>query len=180
MLTPDQKHLFDTKGYLVVSGLFSDSEIKHFRQHYEAMRVEQAKERTANMQAIHTDDAADPLLEYPRIMQPHRHDETSLQWLIDPRIRDSLTHLLGREPFAVQTMFYFKPPGARGQALHQDQYYLRVQPGTCIATWMAVDDCDEENGCLRVVPGSQRLGRSMYDRGRHNREFHRRYRRHSR
>jgi ectoine hydroxylase-related dioxygenase (phytanoyl-CoA dioxygenase family) len=51
-------------------------------------------------------------------------------------------------------MFYFKPPGARGQALHQDQYYLRVQPGTCMASWLAVDDCDEENGCLMVVPGS--------------------------
>ena len=40
--------------------------------------------------------------------------------------------LLGREPYAAQTMFYFKPPGARGQALHQDQTPLRVQPGTCL------------------------------------------------
>jgi phytanoyl-CoA hydroxylase len=55
----------------------------------------------------------------------------------------------------VQTMLYFKPPLARGQALHQDQYYLRVQPGTCIAAWMALDACDDENGCLQVVPGSQ-------------------------
>jgi ectoine hydroxylase-related dioxygenase (phytanoyl-CoA dioxygenase family) len=54
-------------------------------------------------------------------------------------------------------MLYFKPPGARGQALHQDQYYLRVQPGTCIAAWMALDDCDEENGCLQVVPGTHTL-----------------------
>jgi ectoine hydroxylase-related dioxygenase (phytanoyl-CoA dioxygenase family) len=53
-------------------------------------------------------------------------------------------------------MIYFKPPGGRGQALHQDQYYLRVQPGSCIAAWMALDPCDDENGCLRVVPGSQR------------------------
>jgi ectoine hydroxylase-related dioxygenase (phytanoyl-CoA dioxygenase family) len=52
-------------------------------------------------------------------------------------------------------MLYFKPPRARGQALHQDQYYLRVQPGTCIAAWMALDPCDEENGCLQIVPGSQ-------------------------
>jgi ectoine hydroxylase-related dioxygenase (phytanoyl-CoA dioxygenase family) len=51
-------------------------------------------------------------------------------------------------------MLYFKPPGARGQALHQDQYYLRVSPGTCIASWLALDDCDEANGCLEVVPGS--------------------------
>ena len=52
-------------------------------------------------------------------------------------------------------MYYFKPPGARGQALHQDQYYLRVQPGTCIAAWMAVDRCDRETGCLQVVPDTR-------------------------
>jgi hypothetical protein len=51
-------------------------------------------------------------------------------------------------------MLYFKPAGARGQALHQDQYYLRVQPGTCMAAWLALDDCDEANGCMQVVPGS--------------------------
>jgi phytanoyl-CoA hydroxylase len=57
----------------------------------------------------------------------------------------------------VQTMLYFKPPGARGQALHQDQAYLRVKPGTCMAAWLALDRCDEENGCMRVVPGSHKL-----------------------
>src|SRR5690242_14224331 len=54
-------------------------------------------------------------------------------------------------------MLYFKPPGARGQALHQDQYYLRVQPGTCMAAWMALDPSDEENGCMQVVPGCHKL-----------------------
>ena len=85
----------------------------------------------------------------------HRWDEVALDWLLEPRLAHSLTSLLdGLEPFAVQTMLYFKPPGARGQAVHQDQYYLRVEPGTCIAAWMALDLCDEENGCLEVVPGS--------------------------
>ena len=60
-----------------------------------------------------------------------------------------------QEPVAVQSMFYFKPPGARGQALHQDNFYLRVKPGTCMAAWLPLDDCDEDNGCLQVVPGSQ-------------------------
>ena len=107
--------------------------------------------------ADNIEDPTDPLALYPRVMQPHRWDETSLQWMIDERLNDWLTHILGREPFAVQTMFYFKPPGARGQALHQDQFYLRVDPGTCVAAWMAVDRCDEDNGCLRVVPGTHDL-----------------------
>jgi ectoine hydroxylase-related dioxygenase (phytanoyl-CoA dioxygenase family) len=52
-------------------------------------------------------------------------------------------------------MVYFKPPGGRGTAPHQDNYYLRVHPGTCVAAWIALEDTDEENGCMIVVPGSQ-------------------------
>jgi ectoine hydroxylase-related dioxygenase (phytanoyl-CoA dioxygenase family) len=99
----------------------------------------------------------DPLRQFPRLMQPHRGDDTSFRFMTDPRVAGWLTGLLGAEPYAVQTMVYFKPPGARGQALHQDQRYLRVEPGTCVAAWLALDPCDEENGCLTVVPGSQDL-----------------------
>jgi ectoine hydroxylase-related dioxygenase (phytanoyl-CoA dioxygenase family) len=86
----------------------------------------------------------------------HRWDETTLSWLLDPRLRDRLTTLLGAEPFAVQSMLYFKPAGSRGQALHQDNFYLRAQPGTCMAAWLALDRADEGNGCMTVVPGSHR------------------------
>ena len=51
-------------------------------------------------------------------------------------------------------MFYWKPPGARGQDFHQDDYYLRTEPNACIAAWMALDNIDEENGGLIVLPGS--------------------------
>lgn len=154
MLTEAQIQQYHESGYLVVSGLFSNQEIAFFRDHYEAMRRQNLAEQmqSTNKTAF---PEGDPLRSYPRIMQPHRRDEASLQWLIDERLNRCMTALLGQEPYAVQTMFYFKPPGARGQALHQDQYYLRVQPGTCMAAWMAVDDCDDDNGCLRVVPGSQ-------------------------
>lgn len=32
--------------------------------------------------------------------------------------------------------------------------YIAVYPDTLIGTWLALDDIDEENGCLWVVPGS--------------------------
>jgi ectoine hydroxylase-related dioxygenase (phytanoyl-CoA dioxygenase family) len=52
-------------------------------------------------------------------------------------------------------MFYFKPPASRGQALHQDNFYLRVKPHTCLAAWVAIDDADEENGGMQCVPNTQ-------------------------
>ena len=45
----------------------------------------------------------------------------------------------------------FKPPGARGQAVHQDNYYLRVPPYTCVAAWVA-STSSTENGGLEVSP----------------------------
>ncbi len=152
IVSPDQKRQFDEKGYLVVRGLFSHDEIQRLVQHYMELRQEGTKPGDYAGVDI---SATDPLKKFPRMIHMHRWDAASLEWLLDRRIGESLTALMGAEPYAVQTMIYFKPPKGRGQALHQDQFYLRVQPGTCIAAWLALDACDEENGCLQVVPGSQ-------------------------
>ncbi|MBL8131579.1 MAG: phytanoyl-CoA dioxygenase family protein [Anaerolineae bacterium] len=162
----DPAAFYGENGYYVARGLYSKEEVTAFRAHFMALREEGQKpgdftgvpiKRTADptVRAAIPDEKPDPLQQYPRMLQMHRWDKTSLDWLVDERLNKILTLLLGREPFAAQTMLYFKPPGARGQALHQDQLYLRVQPGTCMAAWLALDDCDEANGCMQVVPGSQ-------------------------
>ena len=146
------KLFFDQNGYVLIRNVFTPEEAAFYRDYFMQMR------ESGNVPGdthIANPNSNDPLLRYPRMLQMHRWDETSLKWMLEPRLNAALTSLLGLEPYAVQTMIYFKPPGARGQALHQDNYYLRVQPGTCIAAWMALDTCDESNGCLQVVPGSQ-------------------------
>lgn len=152
-MTVDVQH-FEENGHVIVSGLFSDEEVAAYREHYMELRHNgtypgdfSGVDMTSN----------DPLKKYPRLIHMHRWDQISLDWMLDQRLGEVFRQLLGKAPLAVQTMLYFKPAGARGQALHQDQYYLRVQPGTCIAAWMALDDCDEENGCLQVVSGTHNL-----------------------
>lgn len=152
MITAEQRAFYDREGYLVLRELFSREEARRYLEHYMRLRAESTE---AQDQLGYDPNSSDPLKRYPRMLQMHRWDPVSLDWLLEPRIKAALTGLSDLEPYAVQTMIYFKPPGGRGQALHQDQYYLRVQPGTCIAAWMALDPCDDENGCLRVVPGSQ-------------------------
>jgi hypothetical protein len=151
MLNESQIQFFKENGYFVARGLFSPDEAQHLTDHY--MTLREGGTYPGDFAGIDpTSD--DPLKRYPRMIHMHRWDQPSLDWMIDPRINEHLSGLMGREPYAVQTMLYFKPPKARGQAFHQDQYYLRVQPGTCIAAWLALDLCDEENGCLQIVPGS--------------------------
>ncbi len=145
---------FHDEGFAVVPGLFAASEIESIKAHFMQLNA-QGHGYEGDRNTLLGDD--DPLKAYPRLVHPHRFDKLALDWLLDKRLRDWTTALLGRQPYAAQTMFYFKPPGARGQALHQDQKSLRVRPGTCLAAWMAVDDCDEENGCMQIVPRTQDL-----------------------
>ena len=101
--------------------------------------------------------STDPLRRYPRIMQPHVFDPLSRSMLLDPRIEAATRQLLGENAIAMQSMYYFKPPGGKGQALHQDNFYLQVRPQTCLAAWTAVDPATPANGGLYVVPGTQDL-----------------------
>ena len=103
----------------------------------------------------------DILSRYPRIVHPHRHPEVAAgriarRLMTDRRILDVVQDLIG-PAYGAQSMFYFKPPTARGQALHQDNLFLQAHPETCLAAWIAVDDCDGENGGLIVLPGSHRI-----------------------
>ncbi|HEY0868456.1 MAG TPA: phytanoyl-CoA dioxygenase family protein [Fimbriimonas sp.] len=153
MVTEAQKRQFEEQGYVVLKGLFPREECDAYIEHYMNLRSE---ERPGDFSGVDP-KSNDPLKRYPRMINMHRWDDVSMKWLIDSRLNEALTELLGQEPYPVQTMLYYKPAGARGQALHQDQFYLRVQPGTCVAAWMALERIDEENGCMQVVPGTQNL-----------------------
>lgn len=154
MFQPEYKNQFDQDGYVVARGLFTAEEAEFLKYHYTAMSETGKIQGDPFNYPKPEGMGDDPLKRYPRILQLHRIDPVSVKWLIDARLNAMLTRLLGREPYAAHAMIYFKPPKARGQALHQDNYYLRAKPGTCCAAWMALEDVDEENGCLQVVPGS--------------------------
>jgi ectoine hydroxylase-related dioxygenase (phytanoyl-CoA dioxygenase family) len=51
-------------------------------------------------------------------------------------------------------MLFLNPPGLGGQGWHQDAYYIPTFPDTLIGAWLTLDQADEENGCLWVIPGS--------------------------
>lgn len=152
MISSDARQQFHDKGFLVVESVFTGDQVAAFRDHLFDVR----RRGTFPGDHVASDERDDdPLKIYPRMLHPHRWDRLTREWLLDDRLRVILTELMGREPFAAQTMVYFKPPGGRGTALHQDNYYLRVHPGTCIAAWIALENADEENGCMILVPGSQ-------------------------
>ena len=41
---------------------------------------------------------------------------------------------------------------------HQDNGYGQLDPPDDLTVWITLDDCDEANGCLWVIPGSHKRG----------------------
>ncbi len=164
-LSDAQRTQFDRNGFLAVRGLFSAEEVDEIR----AMFMEAAKDGPVpglsdvpKARQGAPAQSSDPLAFYPRMMHPHKHADKpvgslAMRYMRDARLWPILAELFGEEPFACQSMFYFKPPGARGQDLHQDNFYLRVKPGTCMAAWLAIDDADEGNGGMMCVPQTATL-----------------------
>ena len=149
---------FDEDGFVIASGLIPQVEVTALIDDF--MAIADAGPVPGHFEPRPQDgqdEQTDPLRTHPRIMHPHLFHQRSMDYLLDLRITDIVAQLLGEEPLACQTMLYFKPPGARGQSLHQDNFYLKVEPGTCIAAWLALDVVDRANGGLEVVPGTHRM-----------------------
>ncbi|MEV7074122.1 phytanoyl-CoA dioxygenase family protein [Streptomyces sp. NPDC091972] len=146
---------FQEDGFTVARGLFAREEIDRLCAAFTALHA--GGPVPGHFEPGAPGEPADPLRRYPRVMQPHEISDLARRFLLDARLREVLETLLGEEVLAAQSMFYFKPPGARGQALHQDNFYLRAEPGTCVAAWVACDVIDRDNGGLEVVPGTHRM-----------------------
>nr|WP_295889740.1 phytanoyl-CoA dioxygenase family protein [uncultured Devosia sp.] len=152
---------FHRDGFLAIRGLIDADEIAEIRESFMDQAAGGPVPGLSDLPRGAT-SANDPLSRYPRMMHPHKHGDKAvgqlaMRYMLDPRLQPILADLFGETPFAVQSMFYFKPPGARGQDLHQDNFYLRVKPGTCMAAWIAVDDADAGNGGMMCVPQTAML-----------------------
>lgn len=155
-LDPQQLEQWERDGYIVLRDLFSSEETQSLLEHFMQLHANGPVEGFFSPLPL-DESNGDLLRAYPRMLHPHRWDGVARRYLLDRRFEALLHELLGEKPLAAQSMFYFKPPGARGQALHQDNFYLKVAPGTCVAAWVALDAADEQNGGLFVVPGSHKL-----------------------
>src|SRR5258708_1464454 len=155
---------FEEEGYWIERKLFGAEEMKEVLQAFMELHDQgglkgfyEIPKGEVNDGIHHTFKKDDPLTRFPRVMHPQRFMPLAKKYLLDPRVMDILEELLKEPVLAAQSMFYFKPPGARGQAWHQDNFYLQVKPGSCVAAWIAVDTSDEENGGLQVVPKTHRM-----------------------
>ena len=72
---------------------------------------------------------------------------------------DNVEKLIGPDIILHHSKLFLKPPG-NGSAfpLHQDWSYFPTEKNSMIAAVIHLSESDEEMGCMRIVPGSHKLG----------------------
>ncbi len=100
-----------------------------------------------------------------QIQQVGEHDPYFGQWLNEGPFRE-VSELLLDGPVVPKNLQYFNKPPLIGQPTpaHQDGYYFMLDRCEAVTMWLALDEVDEENGCVRYIPGSHFEGMRAHGR----------------
>ncbi len=90
-----------------------------------------------------------------QMMRLENYDTYFENLLKNGAVQELATTLLGETAVPVYLEYFNKPPGVnKPTPPHQDGYYFKLSPSVALTGWLALEDVDEENGCLHYVRGS--------------------------
>ncbi|MBC7820890.1 MAG: phytanoyl-CoA dioxygenase family protein [Planctomycetaceae bacterium] len=83
--------------------------------------------------------------------------------ITNSRIVDCVADILGPNVIGWGSHFFCKmPKDGKEVAWHQDASYWPLTPSKTVTVWLAVDDADRENACMKFIAGSQNFGHLTY------------------
>ena len=73
----------------------------------------------------------------------------------NPKILDAVESIIGRNILICGSTLFIKNANEKGfVSFHQDAKYIGLEPHNWVTAWIAVTDSNENNGCMRMLPGS--------------------------
>jgi ectoine hydroxylase-related dioxygenase (phytanoyl-CoA dioxygenase family) len=152
-LNPEQRRFYDANGYLLIKGFVSADEAAALRAEVHAIAARQGP-TNATWSSV-ADQGT--ILEHSHDVQFRSAAFTRL--LVDERLTGLFTSLIGPNVQLHHNKMFIKPP-ERGSPfpMHQDHGYFPHRGRSMTAAILHLDDAPDEKGCVRVYPGSHKLG----------------------
>jgi non-haem Fe2+, alpha-ketoglutarate-dependent halogenase len=137
------KQQFERDGYLLGIPILSADEVVHVNEQYE--RLKKSIEARSSK---------------GRITNQHLLDPVFYHLATRKDVLDLVEVAVGPDILLISSGFFDKPPGSGNEfvAWHQDTMYWGLEPPFAATVWIALDNSDVENGCMRVIPGTHRCG----------------------
>jgi ectoine hydroxylase-related dioxygenase (phytanoyl-CoA dioxygenase family) len=146
-LTREQVAAFNRDGYLKGLRIFSAAEIAEHRRYFDGLlaRVLAAGGTSYSISTAH--------LRYGPVYDLLTH----------PRVVAVVKDLLGEDAIAWGSHYFCKMPhDGKTVPWHQDASYWPLTPSKAVTAWLAIDDADTANACMRFIPGSHHFGHLTY------------------
>ena len=158
MIGDEQIRIFQERGWLVVEGVYQPEEADEVARL--AVETADSMEVEESMEGYLLDRSESGETAPRKIDSPYLRNPLFRDFALDGRLRDILLRLTGEQPLLKSDQLFMKPPRFGSEKpYHQDNFYFRCTPGGHVITaWIALDDVDEENGCLRYISGSHKKG----------------------
>lgn len=152
-LSTEQRDFYQRNGYVHIEGLITAEEAAMYRAELHALADRQgnndatwASVKGSGTQITHCHDV-------------HFRSAAFTRLLVDPRLTGISQDIIGPNVQLHHNKMFIKPP-ERGSPfpMHQDYPYFPHERHSMIAVIIHFDDASEEKGCLRVYPGTHKLG----------------------
>lgn len=170
MDTPQQiKAFFNENGYYLARGLFRPAEIAALEVEFD--RIVAQLTATGDLNSAQWGGELQKKIGGEKSMITHTHNVQCysalwLQAIQSKAFLDIAEAILGPDIILHHTKLFQKPTeNGMPFTMHQDWSYFPSVKDTMIAGIIHVSPATDEMGCLRVYPGSHRLGRAAHTGG---------------
>lgn len=163
MLTKEQIGSYRDDGYLRIPAVFTTDEVESLRDELDQL-VQDWATTNAGWSGPWRDVYMSPDIEQrstlTHLRDLHFYSAAWCQAVTKPQLAEAMADLLDTPNVELHhTTLHLKPPETGMPfPLHQDSPFYRHQGPAYVDAIVHLDDTDDDNGCLRFVPGSHRHG----------------------
>lgn len=165
-MTEQELEFYRENGYVLLRGVLTPAECASMRQelHDLADRLSQKRSIDATWgsgrEAVKS--ATKTVIKHAHDVQFHIASMAKL--LTDDRLTTPASQIIGPNVQLHHNKMFIKPPeNGSPFPMHQDQPFFPHDNDSMIAAIVHFDDAPLEKGCVRVVPGSHKLGALQHD-----------------
>lgn len=161
----ERKPFYEENGYLVVPALLEPAEVDDLRKALDEVLAEAEGLEASNAKfALSSPDPVTGRRYVKRVFNPIARHDAFRRLVSHPRVLDVVEELIGPDITLQQTKLNLKPPAEDARfEWHQDYPFFPHTNYDLVAVMVFLDDTDERNGCLKVIPGSHKLGPLEHD-----------------
>jgi phytanoyl-CoA hydroxylase len=147
---------FEKNGFVVLEDVFSSPEITAVSNEVDHV-IEGKSSKLPETEIVYEPDSSPRRVR--NAFRLHIYDKQFFETAKHPKLIGPLEAILGKSLRLYGSQVFAKPARV-GTVVpaHQDMPYWPFEPYELVSAWIALDDSTIQNGCVRYVAGSHKLG----------------------